>query len=32
MKPSLEPIILFQKPYKGKPVENITGTGAVRLD
>lgn len=31
MKPSLEPIILFQKPYKGKPVENITTTGAGAL-
>lgn len=31
MKPSLEPIILFQKPYKGKPVDDITRTGAGAL-
>jgi len=28
LKPALEPIIVFQKPYKGKPHENITRTGA----
>ena len=32
MKPALEPIIVFQKPYKGKPVENITETGAGALN
>lgn len=31
LKPALEPIIAFQKPYKGKPVENITQTGAGAL-
>lgn len=28
LKPALEPIIVFQKPYKGKPIDNITRTGA----
>jgi len=32
LKPALEPIIVFQKPYKGKPVENITRTGAGALN
>lgn len=32
MKPALEPIILFQKPYRGKPVDNITQTGAGALN
>jgi len=34
MKPALEPIIVFQKPYEGKPVESIveTGAGALRID
>jgi hypothetical protein len=28
LKPALEPIIVFQKPYEGDPVSNITSTGA----
>lgn len=28
LKPSVEPIIMFQKPYEGRPIENITQTGA----
>lgn len=32
MKPALEPIILFQKPYRGKPVDSITMTGAGALN
>lgn len=32
LKPALEPIIVAQKPYKGKPVENITRTGAGALN
>ena len=34
MKPALEPIIVFQKPYKGKPVDSIveTGAGALNID
>lgn len=32
LKPSVEPIIVFQKPYDGKPVENITSTGAGALN
>ena len=34
MKPALEPIIVFQKPYKGKPVDSIveTGAGALSID
>lgn len=31
MKPALEPIILFQKPYATKPVESIVATGAGAL-
>jgi hypothetical protein len=31
MKPALEPIIVFQRPYVGKPVECITRTGAGAL-
>ena len=34
LKPSAEPIIVFQKPYEGKPVESIveTGAGALNID
>jgi hypothetical protein len=34
LKPALEPIIVFQKPYEGKPVESIveTGAGALWID
>ena len=34
MKPALEPIIVFQKPYEGKPIECIveTGAGALNID
>lgn len=32
MKPALEPIILFQKPYQGRPVDSITETGAGALN
>lgn len=32
LKPALEPIIVFQKPYQGKPVECITETGAGALN
>lgn len=34
LKPAIEPIIVFQKPYEGKPVENIieTGAGALNID
>ena len=34
LKPALEPIIVFQKPYKGKPIESIveTGAGALNID
>jgi len=32
LKPALEPIIIFQKPYEGKPIENIVGTGAGALN
>ncbi len=32
LKPALEPIIVFQKPYEGKPVDCITKTGAGALD
>ena len=28
LKPALEPIIVFQKPYAGRPVDSITATGA----
>lgn len=32
MKPALEPIILFQKPYQGKAMDCITSTGAGALN
>lgn len=34
LKPSVEPIIVFQKPYEGKPLDNIvsTGAGALNID
>ena len=32
LKPALEPIIVFQKPYAGRPVDNITATGAGALN
>lgn len=32
LKPALEPIIVFQKPYDGKPVENMMATGAGALN
>lgn len=32
LKPAVEPIIVFQKPYSGKPVENIVQTGAGALN
>lgn len=34
LKPAIEPIIVFQKPYQGKPVESITrtGAGAINVD
>jgi len=34
MKPALEPIILFQKPYAGRPIDSIveTGAGALNID
>lgn len=28
LKPALEPIIVFQRPYEGRPADNITTTGA----
>jgi hypothetical protein len=28
LKPALEPIIVFQKPYEGRPIDCITNTGA----
>jgi hypothetical protein len=28
LKPALEPIIVFQKPYEGRPIDCITSTGA----
>jgi hypothetical protein len=28
LKPAIETVLIFQKPYKGKPVDNITQTGA----
>jgi hypothetical protein len=28
LKPALEPIIVFQKPYEGRPIDNIMATGA----
>lgn len=27
LKPAVEPIIIFQKPYEGRPIDNITKTG-----
>ncbi len=34
IKPSVEPILCFQKPYDGRPVDNIveTGAGALNID
>ncbi len=34
LKPALEPIIVFQRPYDGKPFESITrtGAGAINVD
>lgn len=32
MKPAIEPIIVFQKPYQGRPVDCITRTGAGALN
>jgi hypothetical protein len=34
LKPAVEPIIVFQKPYEGKPLQNIveTGAGAINID
>jgi site-specific DNA-methyltransferase (adenine-specific) len=34
LKPALEPIIVFQKPYEGRPVDNMveTGAGALNID
>lgn len=34
LKPAVEPIIVFQKPYESKPVHNIleTGAGALNID
>jgi len=34
LKPSVEPIIVFQKKYEGKPLDNIieTGAGALNID
>jgi hypothetical protein len=34
LKPAVEPIIVFQKPYEGKPLDNIvqTGAGALNID
>jgi len=32
MKPAAEPIIVFQKPYAGRPVDSITATGAGALN
>lgn len=31
-KPALEPIIVFQKPYEGRPIDDITRTGAGALN
>jgi site-specific DNA-methyltransferase (adenine-specific) len=31
LKPAIEPILVFQKPYKGRPVDCITETGAGAL-
>lgn len=34
LKPSLEPVIVFQRPYAGRPVDSITrtGAGAINVD
>jgi site-specific DNA-methyltransferase (adenine-specific) len=32
LKPALEPIVVFQKPYEGKPIDCITRTGAGALN
>lgn len=32
LKPAVEPIIVFQKPYAGRPVDSITATGAGALN
>lgn len=32
LKPSIEPIIVFQRPYAGRPVDSITATGAGALN
>lgn len=34
LKPACEPVIIFQKPYKGKPIDNMmqTGAGALNID
>jgi len=34
LKPALEPILVFQKPYKGKAIDDITrtGAGAINVD
>lgn len=32
LKPALEPIIVFQNPYEGKPLDSIVGTGAGALN
>lgn len=32
IKPALEPILCFQKPYEGRPVDNIVETGAGALN
>jgi hypothetical protein len=32
LKPALETVLIFQKPYEGRPVDNITQTGAGALN
>jgi hypothetical protein len=34
LKPAVEPIIVFQKPYEGRPLDNLveTGAGAINID
>lgn len=34
LKPAVEPIIVFQKPYEGKPLDNVvsSGSGALNID
>lgn len=34
LKPAIEPIIVFQKPYEGRPLDNISeyGSGALNID